>query len=138
MLESALSSTNHLCRRGYSGLGPPEAACNHIRFQAWVPAPYPCCLCQGQPAPGFHGRAAWLLGHEARLAVYIGFFRPILEYAPLVTMYAAQSLLARYGRVQEKAMRITGPGKILHSLQLRSTVSGLAYVYKLHYIEGPP
>ena len=87
---------------------------------------------------GFLHRAAWLLGHEGRLAVYKGFIRPILEYAPLATMSAALSHLARYDRVQEKAMRNIGPGTILLNLQLRRAVSGLAYVYKLHYIKGPP
>ena len=77
------------------------------------------------------------LDHHGRLVVYKGFVRPVLEYCPLVWMGAASSHLAKLDKVQQRAMRMIGPGTLLPSLEIRRTVAALSYLYKLQYITGP-
>ena len=87
---------------------------------------------------GFLRKASHVLDHRGRLCAYKGFVRPVLEYAPLVWMGAAPTHLARLDRVQRRAMAIIGPQTLLQSLSHRRTVAGLTFMYKLHYVAGPP
>ena len=73
-----------------------------------------------------------------RMAAYKGFIRPLLEYAPLAWLGAAQTHLVRLDRVQQKAMKLIGPGTLLQSLPLRRMVAATTYLYKLHYTTDPP
>ena len=40
--------------------------------------------------------------------------------------------------VQQKAMKLIGPGTLLQSLSLRRMVAATTYLYKLHYTTDPP
>eukprot|EP00117_Sycon_ciliatum_P048285 scpid106484/ scgid34395/ len=60
-----------------------------------------------------------------------------MEYAPLVWQGAARSNLAKLDRIQQRCMRSIGAGTMLPSLSVRRQVSGLCYLFKLHYISGP-
>jgi len=86
---------------------------------------------------GLLRRAAGLLDPKGRAAVYRGFVRPLMEYAPLVWMGAAPSHLSRLDRVQERAASIIGPDVQLPSLGTRRLVAGLSYLYKLQTLERP-
>ena len=80
---------------------------------------------------GFLRRASSFLGREGRLTTYRGFVRPVLEYAPLTWMGAANSHLQSLDRVQRKALAIIGPDALLQSLAARRQVYALTYMYKL-------
>ncbi|XP_065186110.1 uncharacterized protein LOC135816933 [Sycon ciliatum] len=86
---------------------------------------------------GFVRRAAHVLPRGGRLAMYKGFVRPVLEYAPLVWMGACQTHLDHLDRVQRRALDIIGPGTLLDYLSLRRSVAGLTYLYKLRSTDGP-
>ena len=86
---------------------------------------------------GYLRKASRFLDKPARLKVYKGFVRPLLEYAPLVWMGAANHHLNRLDRVQRKALHIIGEGIIVQSLRHRRAVSALTYLYKLHCLTGP-
>ncbi|XP_065195264.1 uncharacterized protein LOC135826588 [Sycon ciliatum] len=73
-----------------------------------------------------------------RTTVYKAFVRPVMEYAPLVWMGAAQSHLQRLNNVQRHALHAISPGAHLPSSAIRRTVSSLACLFKLHYLSGPP
>ena len=68
-------------------------------------------------------RAARVLDCHGMLAVYHGFVRPLLEYAPLVWMGAAPTSLEHLNRVQRLALHILGPNILLQSLEARRTVA---------------
>ena len=87
---------------------------------------------------GVLNRAAHILTPAGRTTVYKAFVRPVMEYAPLVWMGAAQSHLQRLNNVQRRALHAIGPGAHLPSLAIRRTVASLACLYKLHYLPGPP
>ena len=87
---------------------------------------------------GVLNRAAHILTPAGRTTVYKAFVRPVMEYAPLVWMGAAQSHLQRLNNVQRRALHAIGPGAHLLSLAIRRTVALLACLYKLHYLPGPP
>ena len=56
----------------------------------------------------------------------------------LAWLGAAQTHLVRLDRVQQKAMKLVGPGTLLQSLSLRRMVAATTYLYKLHYTADPP
>jgi len=85
---------------------------------------------------GLLRRVARLLDVRGRAAVYNGFVRPVMEYAPLIWMGAAPSHLARLDRVQHRAAKLIGPGVVLPSLRVRREVAALSYIYKLHFTEA--
>ena len=87
---------------------------------------------------GFLRKAASILDDHGRVTVYKGFVRPLLEYAPLAWSSAAATNMAQLDKVQQRALHFLGPGTILQSLQLRRMVAALSYLFKLHYIPGPP
>eukprot|EP00117_Sycon_ciliatum_P010660 scpid33236/ scgid4028/ RNA-directed DNA polymerase from mobile element jockey; Reverse transcriptase len=87
---------------------------------------------------GFLRKAAPILDDHGRVTVYKGFVRPLLEYAPLAWSSAAATNMAQLDKVQQRALHFLGPGTILQSLQLRRMVAALSYLFKLHYIPGPP
>ena len=86
----------------------------------------------------FLRKAERVLDKAGRMAAYKGFIRPLLEYAPLAWLGAAQTHLVRLDRVQQKAMKLIGPGTLLQSLSLRRMVAATTYLYKLHYTTDPP
>ena len=87
---------------------------------------------------GFLRKAAPILDDHGRVTVYKGFVRPLLEYAPLAWSSAAATNMAQLDKVQQRALHFLGPGTILQSLQLCRMVAALSYLFKLHYIPGPP
>jgi len=87
---------------------------------------------------GILKRAASFLDADGRAAVYRGFVRPIMEYAPLIWMGAASSHLSRLDRVQARAEKIIGASVTLPSLGSRRTMAALSYIYKLHTVTTPP
>ena len=76
------------------------------------------------------------LDKAGQMAAYKAFIRPLLEYAPLAG--AAQTHLVRLDRVQQKAIKLIGPGTLLQSLSLRRMVAATTYLYKFHYTTDPP
>eukprot|EP00117_Sycon_ciliatum_P031201 scpid26526/ scgid24448/ RNA-directed DNA polymerase from mobile element jockey; Reverse transcriptase len=86
----------------------------------------------------FMRKAAPILDAAGRLTVYKGFVRPILEYAPLAWLGAAQTHLGKLDTAQRKAMQMIGPTTVLQSLRARRTVAGLSYLYKVVNCKGPP
>ena len=85
---------------------------------------------------GFFRKVCPVLDRNGCLSVYKGFIRPTMEYAPLVWQGAARSNLAKLDHIQERCMRSIGAGAIIPSLSVRRQVSGLCYLFKLHYISG--
>lgn len=86
----------------------------------------------------FLRKAARFLDRKGAATIYHGFVRPLLEYAPLVWMGAAQTHLRQLDRVQRRALHILGPNVLLQSLEARRTVAALTYLYKLMCLDGPP
>ena len=64
-------------------------------------------------------RAAPILSPRHREAMYKGFVRPLLEYAPLVWMGKSTASLAQLDRVQPRALHIISEHTWLPSLSLR-------------------
>ena len=87
---------------------------------------------------GFLRKAANVLDPGCRLAVYNGFVRPLLEYGMLVWMGASQTMLSLLDAAQRRALHLIGEGAYMPSLAIRRKVAALCYLYKLHYLEGPP
>ena len=79
----------------------------------------------------FFTKAAAVLTSTARVTVYKGFVRPLLEYCPLVWNCASVSTLAQLEGVQRRALHIIGPNVVLQSLAVRRKVAALSYLYKL-------
>lgn len=79
----------------------------------------------------FFRRVAPLLSAHGRAKVFKGFVRPVLEYCPLVWMGASDTALKRLDQIQLRALKVINPLAWLPSLNIRRTVSGLCYIYKL-------
>ena len=92
---------------------------------------------RGAQRLGFLRKASAVLDPKHRAIVYRGFVRPVLEYGMLVWMSAAPTTLARLTAIQRRALHIIGDGAYLPSLDIRRTVAGLCFLYKLHFVEGP-
>jgi len=86
---------------------------------------------------GLLRKAARLLDSKGMTAVYKGFIRPVMEYAPLVWMGTAPGNLARLDRVQESASALIGPAAPLQSLSHRRAIAALCYIYTLQDMSGP-
>ena len=86
---------------------------------------------------GFFRKVCPVLDRNGRLSVYKGFIRPTMGYAPLVWQGATRSKLANLDHIQQRCMCNVGAGTMLPSLSVRRQVSGLCYLFKLHYISGP-
>ena len=93
---------------------------------------------RGHQRLGFMRKALPILDSKAKYAVYRGFVRPVLEYCPLSWLGASQSTLNQLDRVQHRALKLIGPGSYLPSLTVRRQVAALTFLYKLHWIDGPP
>jgi len=93
---------------------------------------------RAQQRLGLMRRAAPILSPAGLRTVYNGFVRPVMEYATLVWMGAPAGHLGRLDRIQRRAINIIGPSVVLQSLDIRRRVSALTYIYKLHYLTGPP
>ena len=91
---------------------------------------------RGAQRLGFLRKASAVLDPKYRAIVYRGFVRPVLEYGMLVWMSAAPTTLARLTAIQRPALHIIGDGSYLPSLDIRRTVAGLCFLYKLHFLEG--
>ena len=92
---------------------------------------------RGAQRLGFLRKASPVLDPKHRAIVYRGFVYPVLEYGMLVWMSAAPTTLARLTAIQRRALHIVGDGSYLPSLDIRRTVAGLCFLYKLHFVEGP-
>lgn len=86
----------------------------------------------------FLKKASPLLDTRGQTTVYKGFVRPILEYAPLAWMGACDTALDMLDAVQHRALKIFDRPVLLQSLAARRKVAALCYLYKLHYLPGPP
>lgn len=93
---------------------------------------------RGNQRLSFLRRTARFLTSEARLVVYKGFVRPVLEYACLVWMGAAPVHLSRLDSVQRRALKVVGSQVVTESLEFRRTISALCYLFKLQCLSGPP
>ena len=84
---------------------------------------------------GILRRASRILNQWSLLAIYRGFVKPILEYAPTVWMGGAPTHLHQLDRVQRTALHLMGV--ILQSLAAHRDVYALTFLYKLMYRDKP-
>jgi len=90
---------------------------------------------RGRQRLGFLRKVRWLLSPAALATVYKAFVRPVLEYASLCWMGAAETHLRKLDAVQDAALEMLGPAAAalpnLDTLAHRRTVGALAYLFKL-------
>ena len=97
---------------------------------------------KGRQRLGFLRRVRWMLSPAAFLTVYKAFVRPVLEYASLCWMGAAETHLQKLDAVQDAALALLDPAAAadllpLDSLEHRRQVGALTYLYKLRCWNPP-